>query len=517
MQQGENLIELDIKDNILEASFFGKEIITGKGFFTYVQIDKKEILTGDLSSKILRISDEEIYAAGFSEEEKFFQALRFKKKFDEIEIEANLYTKSDFKNLSFKMSLELSGDYREFTDSFTYRKKEKKKGVCFEGWPVLRYIGARGGGLPPLYFFIPEGVWYNFARIEISEDKRIILSFVAEVTGDGKKEPGKYLLAFNGRICINNKPKFSPCKNNGANEFYRTNLPYANRELKEGNLDINERLEREAELLRMQLPPFVAEKEIEIFTNQVKDENVRTNYLNYVTSRRDRACYVLKRIYPLVPRLQEKKVLEFGAGHGVFSNYLHSNGLKATGFDIFSSNISKVEGKAPFVVARGEELSYKSNTFDIVILWDIIEHLWMKNAQERGFSEINRVLKKGGLLILSAPNKFWPWDDEAFLFGVRYLPQGLADWYVRIMKKAADLEDRKGGYDFKMRTLRGYKKLFAETGFLITSIEIEKFVIFGFFERFTRIISYLSRKSLNFYPGYLICLMKEREVAGNGE
>jgi 2-polyprenyl-3-methyl-5-hydroxy-6-metoxy-1,4-benzoquinol methylase len=507
--QTKGKIRIGFKGTTPFASFSEKEIITGRGFFTAINIDNREILSGDLLTRTFKKDVDEIYQAGFSTELNLYQILKVKKKSEEIEISANLFIKQAFKHFFLEISLELAGDYLEFTDSFVYRKAKDGEGLLFEGWPALRYIGARGEGVPSLYFFVPEGVWYNSAKLKSSDDRRIILSFVIEITGGGKSRR-KNLINFAAKVLINKKNGFAPCYNEEALEFYRKNFPYGNWTQKEGNLSVSERLSREEELLRKQLPAFVSEKEIEFFNTQVKDPDVRANYLNYVTSRRERAFYVLKRVYPLVSDFCQKKILDFGASHGAFSNFLYSNGVKITGFDIFLSNIAKVEGKAQLSQARGEELPYKNNSFDLVILWDIIEHLWTENAQEKAFAEINRVLKPGGFCIISAPNKLWPWDDEAFLFGIRYLPKSIADWYVKVRKKAADIEDRKGGYEFKMRTFRGYKSLFSDTGFSIISTEMEKFVIFGAFQRFARIIHYLARKNLNLYPGYLFCLKKER-------
>ncbi len=508
-------IKLSFNNDVLSINYNGNNIAAGKGIYDTIIVDGKEILANKSSDKIIRgTGDNIIYLTKFFNEVNLYKILKIKKINDEIEIEESIFTKAVFQNLSLRISIELSSNYRELTDSFVYKKTGTKTGVCFEGWPFLRYLGARGEGVPPVCFFVAEGKWYNFAKTEISKDGRIVLSFVVELTGEKKNIDKKYLVSFKGRFLINKKPDFTPCYKSVANEFYKKNFPYEDQDSDYFHKDIDSILEREERLLRKQLPSYVSGKEIEIFNTQVKDPQVRANYLDYVISRRDRAFYMLKRIYPLIPDIYSKRILDFGASHGAFTNFLFSNGIKITGFDIFSSNIAKVEGKAPRLVARGEELPYKDNAFDVVILWDIIEHLWVENAQEKSFSEINRVLKIGGSAIISAPNRLWPWDDEAFLFGVRYLPKRTADWYVKVRGKAADIEDRKGGYEFRMRTLNGYRKLFAGCGFSVCSVEMEKFIVFGIFERFKNIITSVAKKNINLYPGYLFCIKKEKEISG---
>lgn len=54
-----------------------------------------------------------------------------------------------------------------------------------------------------------------------------------------------------------------------------------------------------------------------------------------------------------------------------------------------------------FFVADGKRLPFNSRTFDIVICSEVIEHV---NAKETLVSEISRVLKYKGWLILSTPN-----------------------------------------------------------------------------------------------------------------
>ena len=55
------------------------------------------------------------------------------------------------------------------------------------------------------------------------------------------------------------------------------------------------------------------------------------------------------------------------------------------------------------IIADALNLPFKSNTFDLVYFTDIIEHL-PKNTEIHALMEIYRVLKPGGVLILTTPN-----------------------------------------------------------------------------------------------------------------
>lgn len=62
-----------------------------------------------------------------------------------------------------------------------------------------------------------------------------------------------------------------------------------------------------------------------------------------------------------------------------------------------------------------EDTAFLDNTFDVVTLWDVLEHL---PNPKSALLEINRILKPGGLLVFSIPN---PNSIEARLFGKNWL------------------------------------------------------------------------------------------------
>ena len=61
----------------------------------------------------------------------------------------------------------------------------------------------------------------------------------------------------------------------------------------------------------------------------------------------------------------------------------------------------------------GEKLPYKSNKFDLVFLFHVLEHV---DNEKKTIDEIYRVLKKGGQLVVSSPYKgMFSWADSANL------------------------------------------------------------------------------------------------------
>ncbi len=60
-----------------------------------------------------------------------------------------------------------------------------------------------------------------------------------------------------------------------------------------------------------------------------------------------------------------------------------------------------------FIAADMEDLPFKSNSVDLVMVFDVIEHL---THADKGFSEVSRILKPGGLFLLHIPIKDNKWS-----------------------------------------------------------------------------------------------------------
>jgi len=102
-----------------------------------------------------------------------------------------------------------------------------------------------------------------------------------------------------------------------------------------------------------------------------------------------------------------KKVLDIASGSGYGSRHLLDRGAaKVVGVDNSREAIeySREKYRMPgieFIIADAAKLPLKDDIFDIVVSFETIEHL---DGQEKFLSEIKRVLKPNGLLVISTPN-----------------------------------------------------------------------------------------------------------------
>jgi 2-polyprenyl-3-methyl-5-hydroxy-6-metoxy-1,4-benzoquinol methylase len=105
----------------------------------------------------------------------------------------------------------------------------------------------------------------------------------------------------------------------------------------------------------------------------------------------------------LLPERAVGKVLELGGGTGAFSQRLRDRGYEVAFADLSESNLQRASA-AGFEV-HGLDLNFplpfEDATFEGVTMLEIIEHIV---AAEQLLSEVARVLKPGGFVILSTPN-----------------------------------------------------------------------------------------------------------------
>jgi len=103
---------------------------------------------------------------------------------------------------------------------------------------------------------------------------------------------------------------------------------------------------------------------------------------------------------------RDTSIVEFGSVPLLLTAPLVSLGHDVTGVDIdpsrFSSAISRIGAKVSKCDIENETLSFPDNTFDVSIFFELFEHLRINPIFT--LREIYRVLKPGGVLLISTPN-----------------------------------------------------------------------------------------------------------------
>ena len=105
--------------------------------------------------------------------------------------------------------------------------------------------------------------------------------------------------------------------------------------------------------------------------------------------------------------VQGKKVLDIACGEGYGSHLLAETAEMVQGVDIDESIIAKAKTKYAgknlgFVAGSVEKIPFDPANFDVVVSFETLEHI---TAHDSMLAEIKRVLKPGGILLISTPDK----------------------------------------------------------------------------------------------------------------
>jgi SAM-dependent methyltransferase len=107
----------------------------------------------------------------------------------------------------------------------------------------------------------------------------------------------------------------------------------------------------------------------------------------------------------LAPRCAGRDVLEAGCGEGYGADLISRVARRVIALDYDESTVAHVRARYPRVEvmhANLTELPLSDGSVDVVVNFQVIEHLW---DQARFVSECARVLRSSGLLMVSTPNR----------------------------------------------------------------------------------------------------------------
>ncbi|MBN1765352.1 MAG: class I SAM-dependent methyltransferase [Sedimentisphaerales bacterium] len=159
---------------------------------------------------------------------------------------------------------------------------------------------------------------------------------------------------------------------------------------------------------------------------------------------------------------QDHDILEIGCGIGILTNMLTRRGYRIKGTDIATEAIKYGRVKYPgadLEVQAGESLSFADGSFDMVISFDALEHIFNVDAH---LDEVYRVLRDNGYYLLATPNKYIsaPYDTiKSRGFGWKWSHPSLQSWHelqhtLRRHGFSCEFFKMNSITDFTMRKLR---------------------------------------------------------------
>ena len=139
-----------------------------------------------------------------------------------------------------------------------------------------------------------------------------------------------------------------------------------------------------------------------------------------------------------------KNILEVGFGSGLQVVVFSQKGARVSGVEvepilheIARKNITERNITADLRLYDGVAMSFENDSFDYIYTTSVLEHVSDLTAVLR---EISRVLKPGGKVYVSFPNRLWPKETHTGIWFANYLPPSIVRVLFRVFKRSS-IED----------------------------------------------------------------------------
>lgn len=180
--------------------------------------------------------------------------------------------------------------------------------------------------------------------------------------------------------------------------------------------------------------------------------------------RKQRAFKILAIIKDFIADYSSKKTkdlicLDIGCSVGTITKTLAPHFKKIIGTDIDDPGIKEANKNntyknLSFKLEDVLNLSFKDNSFDVVICNNVYEHV---PDPFKMMKEIHRVLKKGGFCYFAATNKYMVIESDHKLPFLSWLPLPLASFYLKLAGKGDYYYERPFSYNQLKKMVSAFK------------------------------------------------------------
>jgi len=163
-----------------------------------------------------------------------------------------------------------------------------------------------------------------------------------------------------------------------------------------------------------------------------EDKAITLGHPSYVwRAGQDRRLELMQHHVPLAGQ----RILDVGCGVGMYVRAFGEFSPHVYGVDIDLERARQAGGVSPRVsVAPAERLPFPDESFDVVLLHEVIEHV---DDDAQALAEACRVTRSGGHAIIFAPNRRYFFETHGAYFGRRYvfglIP--LVNWLPDVLRR----------------------------------------------------------------------------------
>ena len=149
-----------------------------------------------------------------------------------------------------------------------------------------------------------------------------------------------------------------------------------------------------------------------------EDKAIKLGHPSYVWRfGQDRRLNLIRQYAPL----EHARVLDIGCGIGTYVEKFRALEAQAYGIDVDLDKLTRAnhtKGLDSVVLSVSEALPFEQDLFDAVLLHEVIEHV---DDDRQTICEAQRVTKSGGVVVVFAPNRLYPFETHGVYFGSRYV------------------------------------------------------------------------------------------------
>ncbi|MFX1390325.1 MAG: class I SAM-dependent methyltransferase [Promethearchaeota archaeon] len=154
-----------------------------------------------------------------------------------------------------------------------------------------------------------------------------------------------------------------------------------------------------------------------------------------------------------------EKILDFGYGDGQITNSLHQRGFNIIGLDNSKGNYEQARNWFPncdFRLYDGLNIPFEENSFDTVILNDVLEHI-PYDLMNNLIIGIKKVLKPNGIIYISVTNRFDLIEPHTRIPFITWFPKSFWKYIEKVYKSRSNYQIS-NIYPYTFRKLRSFCK-----------------------------------------------------------